>query len=281
MGNLELRKKKRLSPFRRMALGTWRTTYDPSVYGSLTVRMEEALRYIEAFRTATGKRVTLTHMMAKAVAAVFQKMPDANAILRWNRIYLRKRIGVFFQVVMEDPVTKEIDLSGTTIHDPEQKSLEDVVDEFEARVNKVRKGKDKELEHSRGMFRHVPYLLLGPLLRAISFFSYTLNLNLEWMGIPRDPFGSAMVTNIGSLGLEEAYAPLVPYSRVPIVVALGAVEEVALVEDGVLVPGKVMRICATFDHRVLDGAHASTMARTLREWMEHPFEHFDPIPPAE
>jgi len=281
MGNLELRRKKRLSPFRRMALGTWRTTYDPSVYGSLTVRMEEALRYIEAFRATTGKRVTVTHMMAKAMAAVFQKMPDANAIVRWNRIYLRKRIGVFFQVVMEDPVTKEIDLSGTTIHDPEQKSLEDVVDEFRARVDKVRKGKDKELEQSRGMLRHVPYLLLGPLLRLISFFSYTLNLNLRWLGIPRDPFGSAMVTNIGSLGLEEAYVPLVPYSRVPIVVAMGAVEEVAVVEDGRLVPGKVMRICATFDHRVLDGAHASTMARTLREWMEHPFEHFDPLPPAE
>ncbi len=281
MGNLELRKKKRLSPFRRMALGTWRTAYDPSVYGSLSVRMEEALRYVEAFRAATGKRVTLTHMMAKAMAAVFQKMPDANAIVRWNRIYLRQRIGVFFQVVMEDPVTKEIDLSGTTIHDPEQKSLEAVVDEFEARVQKVRRGVDKELEHSRGVFRHVPYVMLGPLLRLISFFSYTLNLNLRWLGIPRDAFGSAMVTNIGTLGLDEAYVPLVPYSRVPIVVAMGAVENVAVVEDGRLVPGKVMRICATFDHRVLDGAHASTMARTLREWMEHPFEHFDPIPPTE
>ena len=99
--------------------------------------------------------------------------------------------------------------------------------------------------------------------------------------IPRDPFGSIMITNIGSLGLEQAYVPLVPYSRVPLLVAMGAVEDVPLVEDGAVVVGKVMRVCATFDHRVLDGSHAAAMSKTLRAWMEHPFEHFDALPEAE
>jgi len=51
-----------------------------------------------------------------------------------------------------------------------------------------------------------------------------------------------------------------------------------VVEDGRIVVGKVMHICATFDHRVLDGTHAAAMARIVRAWMEHPFEHFDAIP---
>jgi len=38
-----------------------------------------------------------------------------------------------------------------------------------------------------------------------------------------------------------------------------------------------MRVCATFDHRILDGAHAASMAKTLRAWMERPFEHFDKV----
>jgi pyruvate dehydrogenase E2 component (dihydrolipoamide acetyltransferase) len=277
MGNLALRKKKKLSAFRKLAIGTWTTAYDPSVYGTLTIRMEEAERYVSEFRRITGKHLTVTHMMAKAAAAVLEKMPDANAILRWNRIYLRERIGVFFQVVMKDPETGEIDLSGTTIHDPEQKSLEQIVDEFQAKVDKVRANKDKELESSRGMFKRMPFFLLNRMLKLVSFLSYTLNLNLRWMGVPKDPFGSMMITNIGSLGLQEAYVPLVPYSRVPLVVAMGAVEEAPVVEDGEIVPGKLMRVCATFDHRVLDGAHAAVMARTLREWMENPFEHFDDL----
>jgi pyruvate dehydrogenase E2 component (dihydrolipoamide acetyltransferase) len=278
MGNLALRKKKGLSPFRKLAIGTWETAYDPSVYGTMSLRMEQALEYTKAFRAATGKHLTVTHMMAKAAAAVFQRMPDANAILRWNRIYMRQRIGVFFQVVLEDPKTGQIDLSGTVVYDPEQKTIEQIYDEFSTKVERVRASKDKKLESSRGMFRRMPYFMLNRMLRMISFFSYTLNLDLRWMGVPTDPFGSIMITNIGSLGLQEAYVPLVPYSRVPIVLAMGAVEDAPVVEDGHVVAGKLMRVCATFDHRVLDGAHAAIMAKTLRAWMERPFEHFEPIP---
>jgi pyruvate/2-oxoglutarate dehydrogenase complex dihydrolipoamide acyltransferase (E2) component len=277
MPNLRLKKKKNVSTFRKMAIGTWQNAYDPQVYGSITLRMEEALRYLEAFRERTGKKLTLSHMMAKAAAAVLEKMPDANAIIRWNRIYLRQDIGVFFQVAMTDPKTGEIDLSGATIFQPEQKSLATIVDEFAAKVDKVRAGQDRK-EGSRSMFRRVPYFFLNRAFKIISFLSYTLNLNLRWAGVPRDPFGSVMITNIGSLGLDEAFVPLVPYSRVPLLIAMGAVADAPVLQDGALVPGKVMKVCATFDHRILDGAHAAVMARTLKQWMERPFEHFDSIP---
>jgi pyruvate/2-oxoglutarate dehydrogenase complex dihydrolipoamide acyltransferase (E2) component len=87
-----------------------------------------------------------------------------------------------------------------------------------------------------------------------------------------------MITNVGSLGLEEAYVPLVPYSRVPLVLALGAIREAPVVRDGAVAIERTMKLCATLDHRVLDGAHAAAMADTLRAWLEDPFAHFDRIP---
>jgi pyruvate/2-oxoglutarate dehydrogenase complex dihydrolipoamide acyltransferase (E2) component len=276
MGNLALVRKKNPSVFRRLAIGTWRTSYDPAVYGALTVRMEEALRYMEAFREHTGRRVTVTHLMARAVAAVFEKMPDANAILRGSRLYLRKDIAVFFQIVLEDPVTGEIDLSGMVLRKPETKTLAEIVDECEERIAKVKAHKDQELAKSRGLMSRLPGFLIAPMLRFTSWLSYGLNLRVP--GVPRDAFGSIMITNIGSIGLEEAYVPLVPYSRVPILLAVGAIEDTVAVEAGAIVPAKRMKICATFDHRVLDGAHAAVMAKTLRAWFERPFEHFDPLP---
>ena len=259
-----------------MAIGTWETTYDPSVYGNLTLNMDEAIAYQEAFRAQTGKRVTLSHMMAKAVAAVLQATPEANAILRFNRIYLRKRIGVFFQVALEDD-NGEIDLSGATIYDPEQKSLVEIIDEFASKVGHVRTGRDNRFSKSRNLLRRVPSLSLNPVLKTLGLLSYGLNLDLRWAGIPRDPFGSVMITNIGSIGLRQAYVPLVPYSRVPLVIAMGAVETRPVVKHNQVVPGKVMDVCATFDHRVLDGMHATVMAKTLRSWMEHPWDHFDEL----
>ena len=276
MPNLDI-EPEQLSTFRKIALGTWRTTADPSVYGSLTLRMDAALRYIEAFRAATGRRATVTHLMARAAAAVLEKVPDANALLRFGRIYRRKSIGVFFQVAMEDPETGKIDLSGATIHDPQQKSLADICDELEQRFKKVRNDTGA-LAKTRQMFKKLPVRAIGPLLDLTSFASYTLNLDLSWAGVPRDAFGSIMITNIGVLGLEEAYVPLVPYSRVPLLIALGAIRDTPVARDGKVVIEKTMRVCATFDHRVLDGAHAAAMAKTVRAWMEHPFEHFDRIP---
>lgn len=277
MPNLELARKDDVSSFRKIAIGTWRTTYDPSVYGTMELRMEEALRYIQAFREKTGKKLTVSHMMAKAAAMVLAECPDANAILRWNRVYLRKRIGIFFQVVMTDEGEDKIDLSGATIYDVESKSLAQICDEFSDKVDKVRARKDPALEKTRQTFLGIPYLALNFTLRLLSFLSYTLNLDLRRFGIPNDPFGSIMVTNIGTLGLDTAYVPLVPYSRVPILIATGAVKDLPVVDEGRVVPGKVMRVNATFDHRLIDGFHASVMSRVLRCWMEDPFEHFDKL----
>ena len=278
MPNLELVPKRDLSSFRRIAIGTWKTAYDPSVYGSMTLRMDEAMRYLEEFRAKTGRKITITHMMAKAMAGTLAEMPDANAILRFNRIYLRKSIGVFFQVAMVDQATGQIDLSGATIHEADKKSLVQVVDEFQAQVEKVRAQKDEQLEGTRSMFKKIPFLLLNFVLNTIGFLAYTLNLDLRFAGVPRDPFGSCMVTNVGSLGLEEAYVPLVPYSRVPLLVATGAVKKQPIVgEDGQIRAETCMRVFATFDHRILDGTHAATMSKTLRAWFEDPYAHFDDL----
>jgi pyruvate dehydrogenase E2 component (dihydrolipoamide acetyltransferase) len=275
MPNLDLTRKEDVSSFRKIAIGTWQTAYDPSVYGSMEIRMDAALRYLAEFRQKTGQRVTISHLMAKAMAMVLKEVPDANAILRWNRVYLRQRIGVFFQVVMTDEGLGKTDLSGATVYDVEQKTLSQLCQEFQAKVDLVRARKDPALEKTRGTFLAIPYLLLNSVLKLISFLSYTLNLDLTAFGVPSDPFGSVMITNVGTLGLDTAYVPLVPYSRVPILLAVGAVKDAPVVEDGQIVVGKVMNVHATFDHRFIDGFHASVMSRILRQWLEHPYEHFD------
>jgi pyruvate dehydrogenase E2 component (dihydrolipoamide acetyltransferase) len=181
---------------------------------------------------------------------------------------------------MPDEKTGKIDLSGVTIHDAADKTLAEIVDEMEQRVAAVRERRDPALESTRGMFRFVPYALLNPVLQAISFCAYTLNLDLSRFGIPRDAFGSVMVTNVGSLGLDTAYVPLIPWSRVPMLIAVGAVRDAPVAEGGVVVVRKVLGLHATFDHRFIDGLHAAAMSRLVRDWLENPFERFGPLPPA-
>ncbi len=280
MPNLELTPKRDLSNFRKIAIGTWQDAYDPSVYGTLKLRMDEAVRYIDEYREATGERLTVSHLLAKAAAMAMAACPDANAVLRWNRIYLRKEIGVFFQVAMTDEGDGKADLSGCTLYGVDQMSLADILAQFEEKVRAVRAREDPALEKTRNTFQVIPYLLLNPFLKLLSFLTVQLNLDLRWAGVPRDPFGSIMITNIGSLGLDQAYVPLVPYSGVPILLAAGAVQDEPVVDPSTreIVPARTMKLCATFDHRFIDGFQAAALGKVIRRWIEQPYEHFDVIP---
>jgi pyruvate dehydrogenase E2 component (dihydrolipoamide acetyltransferase) len=279
MGHLKLVRKREVSSFRKLALGTWQTAYDPTVYGSMTIRMEKALEYIERFRAAHGIRLTVTHLVAKAVAVALERCPDANAIMRWNKIYLRQGVTISILVVQTDQGDGKVDLTAAKIENAENKTLKDMAEELQATIDRVRKRKEESLEKGKGLVSMVPFVFMNFFLKVLSFFMYTLNVRVP--GTPRDAFGGATVTNVGSLGLDVAFVPLVPYTRVPIFVAPGAVVDEPVVDfvDGVakVVPGKVMRLSASFDHRFIDGMHASILAKTVRELLEHPFEKLDPI----
>ena len=277
MKNLKLVRKRKMSAFRKIAIATWRTVGDPSVYGTLELRMDRALEYLAAFNAKTGRRATVTHLMGKAAAAALRATPESNAILRFDRLYLREDVGIFFQVALTDAGPDAIDLSGLVVHDVDKKSLLELCDEFRERVELVRERKDRTFEQTRQTMKRVPALFLRASLRILSFIAYTLNINPTIFGVPRDAFGSIMITNIGSLGLDVAYPPLVPYSRVPILLAIGAVRDAPVAEGDRVVVGKVMNVSVTFDHRFIDGVHAAGMAKLLREWFERPFEHFDPV----
>jgi pyruvate dehydrogenase E2 component (dihydrolipoamide acetyltransferase) len=275
MAHLELTPKDNISSFRKIAIGSWKTAYDPTVYGTMTLRMEKALAYIEAFRQKTGIRLTVTHLLARAMAEALRRCPEANAILRFNKIYLRKRITISMLVVQTDG--GKVDLTSAKIDDAERKTLREIATEMEIAVQRVRQRKDTMMEKGKGTVQKVPYLLLNLFTWLMSFFMYTLNWNMTWAGMPNDAFGSAILTNVGSLGLDTAYVPLVPYSRVPILLAPGAVKDAPVVENGQVVAGKIMNVNATFDHRFIDGFHASILSTTLREMMEDPFQHFDSL----
>ena len=126
--------------------------------------------------------------------------------------------------------------------------------------------------------KRIPFLFMNTFLKILAFLMYDLNLDLSAFGVPRDQFGGATVTNVGSLGLDLAWVPLVPYSRVPIWLAPGVVHDKAVVENGKVVPGRVMMLNASFDHRFIDGYHAMVLSRTIRKIFADPFAELDPIP---
>lgn len=76
------------------------------------------------------------------------------------------------------------------------------------------------------------------------------------------------VSNLGMFGIEEFTAIINPPDAC--ILAVGAVKETVIVENGVMRPGKVMKVTLSCDHRVVDGVVGSQFLNTLKELIEEP-----------
>jgi len=220
----------------------------------------------------------VTHLVARGVALAIRQFPQLNGIVARGRIMLRETVDIFFQVATDGGR----ELSGIKISRVDEKSAVECAQEMEERVAKLRAHRDQQVERTKSQLDRTPLPLLGPLMRAISYFIYDLDLDLSRLGVVKDEFGSAMVSNIGTFGLTTAMAPLVPFSRTPLVVLVGQVEDRALVEDGRVVVRPLVTLGVTFDHRFMDGYQAGKMADLMRAYLTDP-EHYEgkltPAPP--
>jgi len=265
MPNIDLKPFQRQSMWRRMSLANWRAPVDPQVYGRIELDMTRALAYAEEAGAAADVKITPTHLVARAVAGALRRHPGNNVLIRWNRVYERESVDVFCQVA----IPGKNDLSGAVIRGADGKDAAAIARELGERAARVREGSD-ELSRSRGLLDRVPALFYRIILGFLSFLQYTLNLDLRFLGLPKDAFGGVMVTSIGSIGIPEGWAPLVPMSRVPIVVSVGAVQERPWVVDGRVEIRPVAVISAVFDHRIMDGLNAGRLAREVQDYLRDP-----------
>ncbi len=272
--NVDLGPPLKISSWRKVAIGTWKSAGDPSVYGILDLDARPALAYIEKLRQKSGVRITLSHFAGKAVAETLRRHPQINCILRFGKLYPRKDVSVFFQVATD---AEGEDLSGMTVREADRKSMVEIAREMEERVRVIKERRDQSFTRMKGTFGMLPGIFSRLILGVSGFLMYTLNLWSPLLGTPRDPFGSAMITNIGSLGMDTAFAPLVPYSRVPLLIALGVAQDAPWVNQGKLEVAKVIRFCVTVDHRLIDGVHGMHMSRTVKAIFADPEKELGPI----
>jgi pyruvate dehydrogenase E2 component (dihydrolipoamide acetyltransferase) len=80
--------------------------------------------------------------------------------------------------------------------------------------------------------------------------------------------GTFTISNLGMYGVERFVAVLNPPQAA--ILAVGAIEERAVVRDGELTARPILEMTLTCDHRTVDGATASEFLRTVKQFLEEP-----------
>jgi pyruvate dehydrogenase E2 component (dihydrolipoamide acetyltransferase) len=76
------------------------------------------------------------------------------------------------------------------------------------------------------------------------------------------------VSNLGMFGIEEFTAIINPPDAC--IMAIGGIKQVPVVKNGQIVPGNIMKVTLSCDHRVVDGAKGAAFLVTFKELMEEP-----------
>ncbi|MFC6103433.1 pyruvate dehydrogenase complex dihydrolipoamide acetyltransferase [Olivibacter domesticus] len=86
---------------------------------------------------------------------------------------------------------------------------------------------------------------------------------------PKDWEGSTFtVSNLGMFGVDEFTAIINPPDAC--ILAVGGIQQVPVVKNGAVVPGNIMKLTLSCDHRVVDGATGAAFLQTVKSLLEEP-----------
>ena len=78
------------------------------------------------------------------------------------------------------------------------------------------------------------------------------------------------ISNLGMFGIDEFTAIINPNDAC--ILAVGGIKNTPVVKNGEIVPGNIMKVTLSCDHRIVDGAIGSAFLKTLKELIEDPIK---------
>ncbi len=84
----------------------------------------------------------------------------------------------------------------------------------------------------------------------------------QWQG------NTFTISNLGMFGIEEFTAII--NTPDACILAVGGISEVPVVKNNQIVPGNIMKVTLSCDHRVVDGATGAAFLQTFKKYLENP-----------
>ncbi|MCF7808452.1 MAG: 2-oxo acid dehydrogenase subunit E2 [Candidatus Marinimicrobia bacterium] len=254
------------SPWRTVSTAVYGAPTEGKIYGTTEIDVTDAWEMIKLNR-AEGRRITMTHMVTAAIGrSMGWDIPEMNAFVKRGNVVLRDEVIVTVAVNMHGGQ----EMSSIKIHDAHKKTVFEIAEEIRNRAAKAREGTSNKTMKNKNLLSLLPWPFRRPAFLLIRFLTNTLGLQIKSLGLGHNAFGSIILSNIGSHGLDVGLGALMPGSKLPAVLIMGKEEDKPKVVDGEIVIRKVLSLSGTFDHRIVDGYHGGMLAHHIKRYLEKP-----------
>lgn len=248
------------SDWRRVAAAVYKKPTDAKILGSVEIDVTGLEEYIKQKRKQ-GLRITLTHIFTLIIArALKEDVPELNVYIKRGKVVKRPAIEASISVLLRDG-----QLSSVKIPDADTLTLAELADYLMAQIRDSRKGTENKTMKMKAVLAGIPWPLRSWIFRLLKMLTIDLGVSVPAWGLSASSFGSFVISNIGSLGLDTGFPALFPVSNVSFVMILGGVSTKPWVVDDQIIPRRILWLGTAMDHRAVDGSHGGKLFRYIRE----------------
>ncbi len=252
--------------WRKVASTIYQKPTDSKIYGSVDIDVTELEKYIVQKRKE-GIKITLTHVMTLIVGrAIAQEIPELNCFIRRGKVVQRPQLDATVSVLLPGG-----QMGSVKVENAGHLTVSELADIMQQKITRSRQGNENKTMQSKDMLSSIPWPFRVWLYRLYKIITIHWGLSIPFLGLSANSFGSYVISNIGSIGLDSGYGALLPSANVSIVLILGGVIKKPVVVNDEIVPRRILSLSATLDHRVVDGSHGGKLFRFIKQMVKNPY----------
>lgn len=253
------------SNWRKVASTIYQKPSDSKIYGTVELDVTDVEKYIAKMRKE-GLKTTLTYILTLIVGrAIRETAPELNTYVRRGKIIQRNQVDGTVSVLLPGG-----QMGSVKVENADKITIQEITDRIAEEIKASRKGDENDTMQSKSMLAKVPWPFRRWLFRLYRTVTIHWGFSLPGTGLDSNSFGSFMVSNIGTVGLDTGYGSLLPSSNVSLVLIMGSIQKKPAIVDDKIVPRRIMLLSATLDHRVVDGSHGGLLFRHIKYLLKNP-----------
>lgn len=251
--------------WRKVASTIYKKPTDSKIYGTVEIDVTELEKYV-AQKRKEGIKTTLTYLITLIVGrGIRQEVPELNTYVKRGKIVQRKQVDATVSVLLAGG-----QMGSVKVENADQLTTAEISEEIGNNIKNSRKGDENDEMQSKSMLAKLPWPFRNWLFKIYQTITIHWGISLPIIGLDSNSFGSYIVSNIGTVGLDTGYGSLLPSSNISFVFILGSINKKPVVVNDEIVIRRVMLLSSTLDHRVVDGSHGGRLFRVIKQIAKNP-----------
>lgn len=253
------------SNWRKVASTIYKKPTDSKIFGIVELDVTELEKYV-AQKRKEGVKTTLTYLITIIIGrGIRQEVPELNTYVKRGKIIQRKQVDATVSVLLPGG-----QMGSVKVENADQLTTAEISEKIGSNIANSRKGNENDEMQSKSLLAKLPWPFRNWLFKIYQTITINWGISTPAIGLDSNSFGSYIISNIGTVGLDTGFGSLLPSSNISFVFVLGSINKKPIVVNDEVVVRRVMLLSSTLDHRVVDGSHGGRLFRYIKQVAKNP-----------